>query len=91
MKNYLVWVMLNDIRDKMFDQELLDTTFVIDYYKQSPAVIDYIDSFERIMNIFDETRAWNRPVLKAGKFAGIISRSKLYSEYRKLMVKLSDE
>ena len=84
-------VMLNDIRDKMFDQELLDTTFVIDYYIQAPAVLDYYDTFERIMKVFDETQAWNLPVLKDGKFAGVISKSKLYSEYRKLMVQLSDE
>jgi CIC family chloride channel protein len=43
------------------------------------------------MNVFDDTQAWNLPVLKDGKFAGIISKSKLYSEYRKLMVLLSDE
>jgi CIC family chloride channel protein len=43
------------------------------------------------MKVFDETRVWNLPVLKDGRFAGIISKSKLYSEYRKLMVQLSDE
>jgi chloride channel protein, CIC family len=84
-------VMLNTIRDKMFDQNLLDTTFVIDYYQQAPAVIDYYDSFERIMKVFDDTQAWNLPVIKEGKFVGITSKSKLYSEYRKLMVQLSDD
>ena len=83
--------MLNDIRNIMFDQESFDTTFVIDYYIQAPAVIDYHDSFERRMKVFDENQAWNLPILKNGKFAGIISKSKLYSEYRKLMVQLSDE
>jgi CIC family chloride channel protein len=90
-KELLGMVMLNDIRNIMFNQELLDTTFVIDYYIQSPAVIDFNDSFERIMKVFDDTQAWNLPVLKDGMFAGIISKSKLYSEYRKLMVQLSDE
>ncbi len=84
-------LMLNDIRDKMFNQELFDTTFVSDYYLQSPAVIDHKDSFELIMKVFDVTQAWNLPVLKDGKFVGIISKSKLYSEYRKLMVQLSDD
>ena len=84
-------VMLNDIRDKMFTLELLDTTFVIDYYLQTPAVIDYNDSFDKIMKVFDETQSWNLPVLKEGKFVGIIPKSKLYSEYRKLLVQLSDD
>jgi CIC family chloride channel protein len=84
-------VMLNDIRDKMFTQELLDTTFVIDYYLQTPAVVDYNASFEQIMKVFDETQSWNLPVLKDGKFVGIIPKSKLYSEYRKLLVQMSDD
>jgi CIC family chloride channel protein len=84
-------VMLNDIRNKMFNQELLDTTFVVDYYLQPPVVLDYYDSFERIMKAFDDTNSWNLPVLKDGKFAGIISKSKLYSEYRKTMVQLSHD
>jgi len=90
-KELLGLVMLNDIRDKMFNQELLDTTFVVDYYMQPVAVIDYNDSFEHIMNVFDATNAWNLPVLRDGKFEGIISKSKLYSEYRKMMVQLSHE
>jgi chloride channel protein, CIC family len=84
-------IMLNDIRDKMFEPDLLDTTFVIDYYMQAPAVIDYFDSFQHIMKVFDETQAWNLPVIKEGMFVGLISKSKLFSEYRKLMVQLSDE
>jgi CIC family chloride channel protein len=84
-------VMLNDIRDKMFNPDLLDTTSVVDYYSDVPAIIDYYDTFERIMKIFDKTQAWNLPVIKEGKFAGLISRSTLYSEYRKLMLQLSNE
>jgi CIC family chloride channel protein len=84
-------VMLNDIRDKMFNQELLDTTFVVDYYLQPPAVLDYDDSFERIMKAFNDTNSWNLPVLKDGKFVGIISKSKLFSEYREMMVQLSHD
>ncbi len=84
-------VMLNDIRNKMFDSLLLDTTFVIDYYHPARATIDYSDSFENIMKQFDDTKLWNLPVIKDGKFEGILSKSKLYSEYRKLMVQLSDE
>lgn len=88
---FLGMLMLNDIRDKMFNQKLLDTTFVADYYTQAPAIIDYQDSFGRIMDIFDETQSWYLPVIKDGKFDGVISKTKLYSEYRRLMVKLSDE
>ena len=84
-------IMLNNIRDKMFHEELLDTTFVKDYYIQAPAVLDYDDSLEKIMSAFDETQAWNLPIIKNKKFVGIISKSKLYSEYRKLMLQLSDD
>ena len=84
-------VMLNEIRDKMFQEDLLDMSFAIDYSIQPPSVIDYYDSFDRIMKVFDDTQAWNLPVVKDGQFIGIISKSKLYSEYRKLLVQLSDD
>ena len=83
-------VMLNDIREKMFQEELLDTTFVVDYYQQPSAIIQYKESFEEIMQKFNITSAWFLPVIRDGKFIGMISKSKLYSEYRKLMVQLSD-
>jgi chloride channel protein, CIC family len=84
-------VYLNAIRDKMFEEDLLDSTSAKDYYTQPKAVIDYNDSFDRIMELFDETDAWNLPVIKKGKFEGIISKSKLYSEYRKVLVQISNE
>jgi CIC family chloride channel protein len=84
-------IMLNDIRDKMFNQNLLDTTYAADYCNTVTYIIDYHDSFEHIMKVFDEDQANYLPVVLDGKFAGLISKSKLYSEYRKLMVKLSDE
>ena len=84
-------IMLNDIRDKMFNQNLLDTTCAADYCKISKNIINYHDSFEHIMNVFDENQTNYLPVVLDGKFVGLISKSKLYSEYRKLMVKLSDE
>jgi CIC family chloride channel protein len=92
VKNELLGlVMLNEIRDKMFQEDLLDMSFAIDYSIQPPSVIDYYDSFDRIMKVFDDTQAWNLPVVKDGEFIGIISKSKLYSEYRKLLVQLSDD
>jgi len=90
-KELLGMVMLNDIRDKMFDEDLLDNTFVIDYFRQANAVLDYKDTFETIMRVFDETNSWNLSVIKEGKFAGMISKSRLYNEYRKLMLQLSDD
>lgn len=84
-------LLLNDIRDKMFEHGLLDTTFVKDYYINPPAIINYNWPFEKIMKVFEETQSWNLPVCKDGKFAGLISKSNLYSEYRKLLVQLSDD
>ena len=81
---------LDDIRQKMFDHENLDVYKVSDFYHVQ-AIIDYNDNFEHIMKVFEQTQAWNLPVVRHREFAGIISRTRIYEEYRDLMLQLSDE
>jgi CIC family chloride channel protein len=41
---------------------------------------------ESVMKKFDETGAWNLPVIDAGEYVGFISKSSIFSNYRnKLM------
>jgi CIC family chloride channel protein len=45
-----------------------------------------------VMRKFDETNAWNLPVeSKDGKFLGFISKSRVYSTYRQVLVDFSQE
>jgi len=84
-------VLLDDIRDIMFNSKMYDNTFVSDLMTAPPDLVDITDSMEVIMNKFEETGAWNLPVINNNKYEGFISKSKIYQAYRKILVYFSDE
>jgi CIC family chloride channel protein len=49
------------------------------------------DDMEKIMALFQKNDRFNIPVLKDGKYTGFISRANVFSEYRKLLKKFSEE
>jgi CIC family chloride channel protein len=46
---------------------------------------------DKIMALFQKNDRFNIPVLKDGKYTGFISRANVFSEYRKLLKKFSEE
>ena len=84
-------VLLDNIREIMFNPEMYDTTYVHELMTAPPDLVYYTDSMEVIMEKFEETGAWNLPVIKNGKYEGFISKSKIYQAYRKILVYFSDE
>ncbi len=80
-------VLLDDIRDIMFDTSLYETTTVEMLMKQTPDIIRYEkDSVKRVMKKFQDTGAWNLPVVKDKKYYGFISKSKLLTAYRRKLI-----
>ncbi len=83
-------ITLDDIREIMFDSALYDTTEVRSLMHAAP---DYIylesDSAKAVMRKFQESGAWNLPVIKNGKYHGFISKSKLLTAYRRMLVSFS--
>ena len=57
----------------------------------SPAARIYVnDSMEEVMRKFDDTKAWNLPVIdEAGKYKGFVSKSKIFNSYRQVLVDFS--
>ncbi len=86
-------ISLNDIRNIMFHQELYEQIFVKDLYHKAPDVIfRHKDHFPDIMKKFQQTGAWNLPVVDNDyKYLGFISKSKLLSVYRKKLLELTSE
>jgi chloride channel protein, CIC family len=84
-------VLLDNIRDIMFDSTLYHTTLVQDLMTQPPAIVSTKDSMTKVMRVFEDTDAWNLPVMEEGKYLGFISKSKIFSAYRKLLIEFSDE
>jgi CIC family chloride channel protein len=80
-------VLLDDIRNIMFRPELYDQFKVKKFMVSPPAKIDIRMPMEKIMRIFDDTKAWNLPVIDAqGKYLGFVSKSKIFNAYREVLV-----
>jgi chloride channel protein, CIC family len=84
-------VYLDDAREIMFRQELYESTFVKDLMSIPPSYIDKKESIETVMDTFRKTDAWNLPVLDNGYYVGFISKSRIFSRYRELLIEFSDE
>lgn len=84
-------VILDDVREIMFNTELYDVTFVRDLMTIPPSYIDKEEDIETVMETFRKTGAWNLPVLDKGYYAGFLSKSRIYSTYRELLVEFSED
>lgn len=84
-------VSLDDVRDIMFQPELYRTTLMRDVMTIPPSYIDIRENITAVMEAFRTTGAWNLPVLDNGYYAGFISKARIYSTYRELLVQFSEE
>lgn len=85
--NLLGIVLLDDIRPIMFDQTLYKEVLVRDVMHNAPDIIELDkDKMTDIMEKFQNSGAWNLPVIKNGKYAGFISKSKLLTAYRRKLI-----
>ncbi len=80
-------VSLDDIRDIMFDITLYHKINVDTLMSQTSTTIIYEeDNVKKVMQKFQDTAAWNLPVIKDGKYFGFISKSKLLTAYRRKLI-----
>ncbi len=80
-------ILLDNIRDVMFDQTLYESTTVETFMHNPPEHIYYeTDSMKKVMKKFQDTGAWNLPVIKDGKYYGFVSKSKLLTAYRRELI-----
>jgi CIC family chloride channel protein len=85
-------VLLDDIRDIMFDTEHYETIKVRDVMKLSPATVHTGERMESVLNKFEISGAWNLPVVdKDGHYMGFVSKSKIFSSYRNMLQQFSNE
>ncbi len=87
-KNVLLGIVpVDNIRNIMFRPELYER-FQVSRLMVSPAAkIKEEMPMDKIMSIFDETKAWNLPVIdKDGQYLGFVSKSKIFNRYREVLV-----
>ena len=89
--NFVGIVLLDDIRNIMFRPDLYRKMTVSRFMSMPPARIEATQSMEEVMKIFDQTNAWNLPVVRDGKYVGLVSKSKIFNSYRRVLRHYSDD
>lgn len=80
-------VLIDNIRNIMFRPELYERFKVTRFMVSPPGVINVNMQMEKIMRLFDRTKAWNLPVVdEDGKYLGFVSKSSILNNYRKVLV-----
>lgn len=80
-------VLLDDIREFMFDSGMYEKIRVETFMHNAPEYIYYRkDTMQEVMRKFQDSGAWNLPVIKDGKYMGFVSKSKLLTAYRRKLI-----
>ena len=74
----------------MFDQSLYKEMTAEDLMQNPPAIIDLDkDRMTDVMKKFQDTGAWNLPVVSKNAYFGFVSKSKLLTAYRRKLIDFS--
>ena len=91
--NRLVGILyLDDVRHIMFRQELYHRYSVAVLMRNVPERLSIEEPMESVMRKFEETGAWNLPVEDvAGEYIGFISKSAIFTAYRKTLLEFTSD
>lgn len=90
--NLIGIITLESIREILFELDSFKDMPAIELMSKPVAVIQTGEEMDSIMAKFDSTGAWNLPVTDKGRYAGFISKSSIFAEYRtRLLTDFTDE
>lgn len=84
-------VFLDDVREIMFDSSQYETISIASLMTLPEYSINFFDNMETVMDKFQKSDAWNLPVIDNEKYVGFVSKSKMLSVYRSLLVDISNQ
>lgn len=85
-------VYLDDIRNIMFRPDLYKRLHVSRFMTAASTRLHITDTMETVMKTFDDTGAWNLPVVDdEGKYVGFVSKSKIFNSYRRVLRHYSED
>jgi len=85
-------VLVDEVRNIMFRQDLYDRFKVKKLMTSIPALLNATMPMEKVMDIFEDTQSWYLPVVGDNKvYLGFCSKSKIFNSYRRVLVHFSDE
>ena len=89
--NFLGIVVLDDVREVMFDRSQYDTLKVRNLMFFPKATVSLHDSMDTVMGKFRDSGLWNMAVIDQGKYIGYVSRSNVFNIYRNMLIEFSQE
>lgn len=75
-------IVLDNVREIIFKNELYDKIIAAELMIPPLATINANETMEAVMKKFEETGAWNLPVIDNEIYLGFISKSGVFSSYR---------
>ena len=85
-------LLLDEVRNIMFQPRLYKRFTVGQLMTSPPAVLPFDMPMEKVMETFEDTGAWNLPVVDQDRrYLGFVSKSKIFNSYRHVLVHFSDE
>ncbi len=84
-------IVIDNIREIMFKHEMYDKVYVKELMRKPFAILSPEEEMASVMKKFDETGAWNLPVLNEGKYIGFISKSSIFVHYRNRLIRTTSE
>lgn len=78
-------VLLDDIRNIMFRPDLYRRMHVKRFMSMPPVKVELGTPMDQVMKMFDNTGAWNLPVVEEGRYVGFVSKSKIFNSYRQVL------
>jgi CIC family chloride channel protein len=91
-KHLIGVVLLDDIRNIMFRPDLYKRLHVSRFMTAATTMLTTSDSMDKVMKTFDDTGAWNLPVVDENRhYVGFVSKSKIFNSYRRVLRHYSED
>ena len=85
-------LLLDEVRNIMFQPRLYKRFTVEQLMTSPPAILSSDMPMEKVMEKFEDTGAWNLPVVdEERRYLGFVSKSKIFNSYRHVLVHFSEE
>ena len=85
-QNLVGIISLDDLRPILFDPAACASSTISGLMKEPQTSVNEFDNVVSVVKKFDETGAWNLPVVKSsGAYVGFISKSSILNRYRQLL------
>lgn len=85
-------LLLDEVRNIMFQPRLYNRFTVGQLMTYPAAVLRFDMPMDKVMETFEDTGAWNLPVVDADRrYLGFVSKSKIFNSYRHVLVHFSEE